>query len=497
MNFSGLTTGDVAIFTQSFKPSDFNAFALLSRDNNDLHHDNQYAQQSGYLSPIVPIHLTSLPLSRVAGCIFPGQSSLYLKNSVTALSPVYYDNDLIYSAKIKSKSESARLITVENVCFNNSLSNIAFVAEMVVKSRHDDTGFSLPTDVKYIPSTSKKALILLGASSAIGSSIAIELAKMNYELILVYNKKGRIFSDLLFKLDQMRCKHSVIQADFSSAELDSLARTLKEISSGYMVQGVIQCACPNIFSSLDLHIKIGYQALKACVESILPSLICRQDGIVAFISSIATERFQGPSWDSYIMGKIIADKYLQRISSDYSRYGLRCISLMPSGVDTDFIDGLDLNRENLLSPIQVANEFARELKENSRSGVLVVEPTITLWKDFASSNDQALPANLSNNNLAAADDSRQNGSQAMSDFNIVVHESIESKLIDIFASVFRLAADDIQPSMSISNTPKWDSLNHLTLVSEIESRFSICFSASEIQEALSFQSLKKILLAKM
>ena len=111
MNFSELTTGDLAVFTQSFKISDFNAFEFLSRDNNDLHHNNQYAQKSGYLSPIVPIHLTSLPLSRVAGCIFPGLSSLYLKNSVTALNPVYYDNDLIYSAKVTSKSESTRLIS--------------------------------------------------------------------------------------------------------------------------------------------------------------------------------------------------------------------------------------------------------------------------------------------------------------------------------------------------------------------------------------------------
>ena len=498
MNFSELTTGDLAVFTQSFKISDFNAFELLSRDNNDLHHNNQYAQKSGYLSPIVPIHLTSLPLSRVAGCIFPGLSSLYLKNSVTALNPVYYDNDLIYSAKVTSKSESTRLITLENVCFNKSLPNIAFVAEMAVKSRHDNSKFSLPSDVKYIPSTSKKALVILGASSAIGSSIAIELAKMNYDLILVYNKEGRIFSDLLFKLNQMRCNHSVIQADLSSAaNLESLSTSLEEISSSFELHGIIQCACPNIYSPLDLHIKIGYEALKACVDSILPSLICRQVGIVAFISSIATERFQGPSWDSYIMGKTIADKYLQRISSDYSRYGLRCISLMPSGVDTHFIDGLDLSRENLLSPIQVANEFVRELKESGQSGILVIEPNSTLWKDFGSSNNPTISSNLLKNNLAGADDLKQNGSQFISEIDIDTSKSIDNELVDIFTRVFNLTSDKILPTMTIGNTPKWDSLNHLSLISEIESRFSVRFSANEIQDALSFQSLKKIVLAKI
>ena len=81
MNFSEQLVGDIAIFKQKFDLSDFESFVSLSRDSNLLHHDLDYAQKSGYPSPIVPIHLTSLPLSRIAGCIFPGKSSLYLKTS--------------------------------------------------------------------------------------------------------------------------------------------------------------------------------------------------------------------------------------------------------------------------------------------------------------------------------------------------------------------------------------------------------------------------------
>ena len=497
MNFSELAVGDIAIFTQKFTASDFAAFELLSRDNNSLHHNVQYAHESGYSSPIVPIHLTSLPLSRVAGCIFPGKSSLYLKHSVTALNPVYYDNNLTYSAKITSKSDSTRLITIQNICFNKSTSNVAFVAEMSVRSRHDDDEITLSSDINYIPSSTKKSIVILGASSSIGSSIALELAKMNYNLILVYKKEGRIFSDLLSKLNQMRYKHSSIQADLSSShDLHHLSNFLEQISNSFELNGIIQCACPSIYSPLDLHIKVGYEALKSCVDSMLPSLISRQDGIIAFISSIATERFQGSSWDSYVMGKTVADKYLHRISSEYTRYGLRCISLMPSAVDTDFISGMDLNRENLLSPIQVADEFASKLKESSQSGTLVIENNSSFWKDFGSCNISTIENSSLIKNSIESGYSNQSSNPSISNSEIVNGKSVDEKLFEIFARVFNVSPDKLTQSAAIDNIPEWDSLNHLSLVCEVERNFSIELSGQEIQDALSFKSLKSIIVSK-
>jgi acyl carrier protein len=422
---------------------------------------------------------------------------LYLKHSVTALNPVYYDNNLTYSAKITSKSDSTRLITIQNICFNKSTSNVAFVAEMSVRSRHDDDEITLSSDINYIPSSTKKSIVILGASSSIGSSIALELAKMNYNLILVYKKEGRIFSDLLSKLNQMRYKHSSIQADLSSShDLHRLSKFLEQISNSFELNGIIQCACPSIYSPLDLHIKVGYEALKSCVDSMLPSLISRQDGIIAFISSIATERFQGSSWDSYVMGKTVADKYLHRISSEYTRYGLRCISLMPSAVDTDFISGMDLNRENLLSPIQVADEFASKLKESSQSGTLVIENNSSFWKDFGSCNISTIENSSLIKNSIESGYSNQSSNPSISNSEIVNGKSVDEKLFEIFARVFNVSPDKLTQSAAIDNIPEWDSLNHLSLVCEVERNFSIELSGQEIQDALSFKSLKSIIVSK-
>jgi acyl carrier protein len=228
----------------------------------------------------------------------------------------------------------------------------------------------------------------------------------------------------------------------------------------------------------------------------LPSLISRQDGIIAFISSIATERFQGSSWDSYIMGKTIADKYLHRISSEYTRYGLRCISLMPSGVDTDFINGMDLNRENLLSPIQVADEFASKLKESSQSGTLVIENNSSFWKDFGSCNISTIENSSLIKNSIESGYSNQSSNPSISNSEIVNGKSVDEKLFEIFARVFNVSPDKLTQSAAIDNIPEWDSLNHLSLVCEVERNFSIELSGQEIQDALSFKSLKSIIVSK-
>ena len=500
MNFSEQLVGDIAIFKQKFDLSDFESFVSLSRDNNLLHHNLDYAQKSGYPSPIVPIHLTSLPLSRVAGCIFPGKSSLYLKNTITALNPVYYGNNLTYSAKIASKSDSTRFLTIKVNCYNNCNSNVAFFAEMSVKSRHEDSEILIPKDVKYISASAKRTIVILGASSSIGSSIALKLANLKYNLVLVYRENGKIYSDLLSKLNQMNCKLSSIQADLSSDEdIDRLSLFLKKISSDFDLYGLIHCACPSISSPIDLHIKVGYEALKACVENIIPNFIARQDGVIAFISSIATERFQGSSWDSYIMGKTISDKYLHRISSDYKRYGLRCISLMPSAVDTDFINKIDLSRENLLSPIQVADEFTCMLNKSNQSGILVVENSNTIWREFGygNNNNNNIESDSLEKNSREIDKSKKSDYQNRSSSATLPNELVDEKLFKIFGIVFNISPDALNQSITMENMPEWDSLNHMSLMCEVESEFLIEFTAAEIQDSLSFQSIKRIVLSKI
>lgn len=63
----------------------------------------------------------------------------------------------------------------------------------------------------------------------------------------------------------------------------------------------------------------------------------------------------------------------------------------------------------------------------------------------------------------------------------------------IFAEVLELSSEEITDEVSPENCPHWDSLNHLRLVTEIESAFGVQFSMAEVQAALSIGKFRELL----
>jgi len=71
---------------------------------------------------------------------------------------------------------------------------------------------------------------------------------------------------------------------------------------------------------------------------------------------------------------------------------------------------------------------------------------------------------------------------------------MEEKLLNIMRDVFGI--DDIDANVSQANCDKWDSLNHLNLVSEIEDAFDVEFEPEEIAEMTTFAKVMEYLAAK-
>ena len=61
-------------------------------------------------------------------------------------------------------------------------------------------------------------------------------------------------------------------------------------------------------------------------------------------------------------------------------------------------------------------------------------------------------------------------------------------------NIFQLKNKDINKNISMQNVSKWDSLNHIGLISEIEENFNIHFNDDEIIDMTNYKSIiKKIL----
>jgi acyl carrier protein len=68
-------------------------------------------------------------------------------------------------------------------------------------------------------------------------------------------------------------------------------------------------------------------------------------------------------------------------------------------------------------------------------------------------------------------------------------EGIVARVQAILSQVLGVPAERIQPGFSADSAPEWTSLNHLMLVSQIESEFGVFFSSQEVQQLTSLDRI--------
>ena len=72
---------------------------------------------------------------------------------------------------------------------------------------------------------------------------------------------------------------------------------------------------------------------------------------------------------------------------------------------------------------------------------------------------------------------------------------MEKKVLNIIKEVFEL--EDIDNNISQNNCSKWDSMNHLNLILEIEMEFDVSFTPDEISEITSARNILILLEKKL
>lgn len=71
-----------------------------------------------------------------------------------------------------------------------------------------------------------------------------------------------------------------------------------------------------------------------------------------------------------------------------------------------------------------------------------------------------------------------------------------NKLISIFASVLNIEASKITPDLSQNNTPSWDSLNAIALITEVEKAYGVKFNYDEAMSIKNFTDMVALLKTK-
>lgn len=110
-----IQSGDTFTHQFSFSQADVEAFAEVSGDKNPVHLDASYAAQTMFKRPIMHGFLGASVFSKVFGTLFPGEGTIYLKQSLEFLRPMYVDTtyEAVFTVKSTNEERHRGIISCE------------------------------------------------------------------------------------------------------------------------------------------------------------------------------------------------------------------------------------------------------------------------------------------------------------------------------------------------------------------------------------------------
>jgi 3-hydroxybutyryl-CoA dehydratase len=110
--------GETASLTRVVTAQDVEAFARVSGDENPVHLDEAYAATTRFKTRIAHGMLTASYISALLGSRFPGPGTIYLKQELAFLRPVYLGDTIDVRATVTQYRSDKQILTLETDCMN-------------------------------------------------------------------------------------------------------------------------------------------------------------------------------------------------------------------------------------------------------------------------------------------------------------------------------------------------------------------------------------------
>lgn len=212
-----------------------------------------------------------------------------------------------------------------------------------------------------------KHVVITGAGSGLGASLALKYSEMGYHVTLL----GRTVSKLRHIADKMNTENvSVYTIDVSSAEeVSNVFAEIKEESG--KIDVLVNNAGVGIFDdaenistdAVDQMIDINLKGTIFCTQAVLPEMKERNEGTI--IQVISTAGLTGKTSESvYCASKFGARGFTESIIKELNETDIHVLAAYMGGMKTSFWDDIYTKEEiqHLMDPDDVADIILANVK---------------------------------------------------------------------------------------------------------------------------------------
>ena len=115
-----------------FTQEEVNLFAEVTGDKNPVHLDADFAAKTLFKKPIMHGMLGAALFSKVFGVLFPGEGTIYLKQSLSFLRPMFVDVDYEAVFTVKEVNKEKHRAIVETVLKDKATGAVCTSGEATV-----------------------------------------------------------------------------------------------------------------------------------------------------------------------------------------------------------------------------------------------------------------------------------------------------------------------------------------------------------------------------
>ncbi|MCU0432773.1 MAG: MaoC family dehydratase [Bacteroidia bacterium] len=129
-----MTIDNGTVYTHEFRftQKDVEKFAAVTGDSNPVHLDEAYAATTMFKRPIMHGFLGGSVFSKVFGTLFPGEGTIYLKQSMAFMRPMFVDTDYEVRMTVKEVNREKHRAIVETVIADKNTGDVVINGEATV-----------------------------------------------------------------------------------------------------------------------------------------------------------------------------------------------------------------------------------------------------------------------------------------------------------------------------------------------------------------------------
>jgi short-subunit dehydrogenase len=216
-----------------------------------------------------------------------------------------------------------------------------------------------------------KTILITGASTGIGKSLALELAKENCNIILVARRK-ELLDEIINQLMPLNKNLIAIKCDVSKkSEVAEAYKLVKEkfgkVDIAILNAGVGHYMNAENYNSSFAESIYGANLLGMIywIEQLLPDFLKRREGIIAGVSSMADNRGYSKS-SFYSSSKAAVTNYLEGLRIELKHYNILVTTIRPGFIDTPMTSRNRFKMPFLMKPDDAARTIIDGIKKERR-----------------------------------------------------------------------------------------------------------------------------------